>query len=146
MFSTQNGAACTRIRLGWDSLTVFLQTSALSYCAEGCFHSQCVNTSGSVRKVPASSLGRHAFCPARAYSWYPAVCCVSALKWHHDSIFSHPLHFVEPCSALWCELLTESLNKIRIKIRYTYPEGLRYGCLCPMTSPWLTRLIVIPSP
>jgi hypothetical protein len=26
MFSTQKGAACTCIRLGWDNWTVFLQT------------------------------------------------------------------------------------------------------------------------
>ena len=92
MFSTQKGAACTCIRLGWGSWTVFLQTSALDYSDEGCFHSVCVNTSGSALKVPASSLGRHTVCPARVYSWYPAVCCVSALKWDHDSIFSHLLH------------------------------------------------------
>jgi len=92
MFSKQKGAARTCIRLGWGSWTVFLTTMELSYCAEGCFHSVCVNTSGCVRKVPASSLGRHTVCPARAYSWYPAVCCVSALKWDHDSIFAYPLH------------------------------------------------------
>jgi len=110
MFSTQKGAACTCIRLGWNSWTVCLQTSELSYCAEGCFHSVRVNTSGSVRKMPASSLGRHTVCPARAYSWYPAICCVSALKWEHDSIFSHHLHLnvVEPAAT--CSV-TDSIVK-----------------------------------
>jgi len=37
------------------------------------------------------------------------------------------------------------VSRIRVKIRYAHPEDRRYVCWRPMTLPWLTRLIALPS-